>query len=101
MLYVLVIVFSLGENAVDSGIPVITEHPLDVIVAKGEPATLNCAASGEDLQILWYKDGELVKTNRDESKSHRLVLQTGALFLLRVNNGALLANYCRVNEKTD
>ncbi|VDN57108.1 unnamed protein product [Dracunculus medinensis] len=67
--------------------PVITEHPLDVIVAKGEPATLNCAAKGPDIQILWFKDGEPVTTSKEEINSHRLVLSTGALFLLRVNNG--------------
>lgn len=65
----------------------ITEHPLDVIVAKGEPATLNCAAKGPDIQILWFKDGEPVTTSKEEINSHRLVLSTGALFLLRVNNG--------------
>lgn len=70
--------------------PVITEHPLDVIVAKGEPATLNCAAKGPDLQITWFKDGESVITNNEEKNSHRLVLHTGALFLLRVNNGELM-----------
>uniref|UniRef100_A0A915AF13 Roundabout n=1 Tax=Parascaris univalens TaxID=6257 RepID=A0A915AF13_PARUN len=68
-------------------LPVITEHPLDVIVAKGEPAALNCAAKGPDVQISWYKDGQRVITNKDETSSHRLILQTGALFLLRVNNG--------------
>lgn len=73
--------------------PVITEHPLDVIVAKGEPATLNCAAKGPDLQITWFKDGEPVITNNEEKNSHRLVLHTGALFLLRVNNGKF-AKFC-------
>ncbi|VDN17899.1 unnamed protein product [Gongylonema pulchrum] len=74
------------------GMPVITEHPLDVIVAKGEPATLNCAAKGPDLQITWFKDGESVITNNEEKNSHRLVLHTGALFLLRavIGNKAVL-----------
>ncbi|VDM46236.1 unnamed protein product [Toxocara canis] len=76
-------VFFLTEDV----LPVITEHPLDVIVAKGEPAALNCAAKGPELQISWYKDGQPVITNKDETTSHRLILQTGALFLLRVNNG--------------
>ena len=62
----------------------IIEHPLDVIVGKGEPATLNCAAKGPDIQITWYKDEKPVKT---DNHSHRLILHNGALFLLKVNGG--------------
>lgn len=85
------IVFAAGlaiaADTSEDALPTIIEHPLDVIVAKGEPATLNCAAKGPDLQISWFKDGEPVITNKEEVNSHRLVLHTGALFLLRVNNG--------------
>lgn len=73
-------------NIAAEGPPEITEHPLDVIVAKGEPATLNCAAKDAS-EYLWYKDGEPVVTAREEPTSHRLVLNNGALFLLRVHNG--------------
>lgn len=71
----------------DSLKPSITEHPLDAIIGKGEPATLNCGAKGPDVQFSWYKDDKPVRTNKEDSQSHRLILQNGALFLLRVNGG--------------
>jgi hypothetical protein len=75
------------ENSVD-GRPVILEHPLDTIIPKGEPVTLNCNAEGNPRpQILWYKDGEPVSTAREESNSHRVLLPDGALFFLRVHSG--------------
>ncbi|CAJ0583866.1 unnamed protein product, partial [Mesorhabditis spiculigera] len=67
--------------------PLIIEHPLDVIVSKGAPATLNCAAKPSTANITWYKDGVPVITNKDQQNSHRIILDTGALFLLRVNSG--------------
>ncbi|VDM81053.1 unnamed protein product [Strongylus vulgaris] len=50
----------------EDGAPVIIEHPLDVIVSKGSPATLNCAAKPPGAQITWYKDGQPVTTNKDQ-----------------------------------
>ncbi|VDK57340.1 unnamed protein product [Cylicostephanus goldi] len=71
----------------EDGAPVIIEHPLDVIVSKGSPATLNCAAKPPGAQITWYKDGQPVTTNKDQVNSHRIILDTGALFLLKVSSG--------------
>ncbi|GMR60697.1 hypothetical protein PMAYCL1PPCAC_30892, partial [Pristionchus mayeri] len=67
--------------------PVITEHPLDVVVPKGSPATLNCQAKPSDAIITWYKDGQQLTTNKEQVTSHRILLDTGSLFLLRVNQG--------------
>ncbi|GMT36995.1 hypothetical protein PFISCL1PPCAC_28292, partial [Pristionchus fissidentatus] len=67
--------------------PVITEHPLDVVVPKGSPATLNCQAKPSDAVITWYKDGQPLTTNKEQVTSHRILLDTGSLFLLRVNQG--------------
>ncbi|VDM51646.1 unnamed protein product [Angiostrongylus costaricensis] len=70
----------------EDGVPIIVEHPLDVIVSKGSPATLNCAAKPPGARITWYKDGQPVTTNKDQVNSHRIILDTGALFLLKVNS---------------
>ncbi|XP_076832870.1 roundabout homolog 2 isoform X2 [Brachyhypopomus gauderio] len=65
--------------------PWIAEHPSDLIVSKGEPATLNCRAEGRPPPTVeWYKDGEHVETDRDDPRSHRMLLPTGALFFLRI-----------------
>ncbi|KAK3587010.1 hypothetical protein CHS0354_016990 [Potamilus streckersoni] len=65
--------------------PRITEHPQDDYFAKNEPATLNCKAEGLPLPIItWYRNGELVETNRENPMSHRMLLDNGQLFFLRV-----------------
>ncbi|XP_063059336.1 roundabout homolog 3 [Engraulis encrasicolus] len=68
--------------------PRILEHPSDLIVSKGEPATLNCKAEGRPTPTVeWYKDGERVETDRDDPRSHRMLLPSGSLFFLRIVHG--------------
>ncbi|XP_038817142.1 roundabout homolog 2-like isoform X3 [Salvelinus namaycush] len=68
--------------------PWIVEDPSDLIVSKGEPATLNCKAEGRpNPTVEWYKDGERVETDRDDPRSHRMLLPSGSLFFLRIVHG--------------
>ncbi|XP_023265932.1 roundabout homolog 3 isoform X3 [Seriola lalandi dorsalis] len=68
--------------------PRIVEHPSDLIVSKGEPATLNCKAEGRPAPVVeWYKDGERVETDREDPRSHRMLLPSGSLFFLRIVHG--------------
>uniref|UniRef100_A0A8C7UNF2 Uncharacterized protein n=1 Tax=Oncorhynchus mykiss TaxID=8022 RepID=A0A8C7UNF2_ONCMY len=68
--------------------PWIVENPSDLIVSKGEPATLNCKAEGRpNPTVEWYKDGVRVETDRDDPRSHRMLLPSGSLFFLRIVHG--------------
>ncbi|GAA6106374.1 roundabout homolog 2-like isoform X1 [Tachysurus ichikawai] len=68
--------------------PRIVEDPSDLIVSKGEPATLNCKAEGRPTpSVEWYKDGEHVETDKDDPRSHRMLLPSGSLFFLRIVHG--------------
>ncbi|XP_061607734.1 roundabout homolog 1-like isoform X4 [Phyllopteryx taeniolatus] len=68
--------------------PRIVEHPSDLIVSKGEPATLNCKAEGRPPPTVeWYKDGERVEIDRDNPRAHRILLPSGSLFFLRIVHG--------------
>ncbi|XP_072548280.1 roundabout homolog 2 isoform X2 [Salminus brasiliensis] len=68
--------------------PRIIEDPSDLIVSKGEPATLNCKAEGRPMPAVeWYKDGEHVETDKDDPRSHRMLLPSGSLFFLRIVHG--------------
>lgn len=35
----------------------------------------------------WYKDGERVETDKDDPRSHRMLLPSGSLFFLRIVHG--------------
>ncbi|KAM6334352.1 LOW QUALITY PROTEIN: roundabout homolog 3 [Alca torda] len=68
--------------------PRIVEHPTDLLVSRGEPATLSCKAEGRPAPAVeWYKDGERVETDREDPRSHRTLLPGGALFFLRILHG--------------
>ena len=66
------------------GIPRITEHPLNMTVARNEPVTLSCKAAGlPNPSIMWFRDGKPVKTAPEDPVSHRILLPDGSLFFLR------------------
>ncbi|XP_012547376.2 protein sax-3 [Bombyx mori] len=74
----------MSDDYVTSGeAPYIIEQPLDVTVARHQPATLNCRAGGSPSPaIRWYKGGVLVV-----SDTHRSILPAGGLFFLRATHG--------------
>ena len=86
------------------GNPRITEHPQDDFFAKNEPATLNCKAEGDPKPtITWYRNGELVETTRENQLSHRMLLDNGQLFFLRVihnknNQNDIGVYYCNATN---
>lgn len=67
-----------------SQIPRITENPIDTMVPRNDPVTLNCKAEGIPTPtIQWYKDGIPLKILPE---SHRMILPSGELFFLKVVN---------------
>lgn len=80
--------FCFISEANDAGKPVILESPLDSVVPKEVPVTLNCKVKGDPMpEIIWYKDGERVITSKEDSSSHRVYLPTGSLFFLKLRSG--------------
>uniref|UniRef100_A0A8C5GCE0 Roundabout homolog 3 n=1 Tax=Gouania willdenowi TaxID=441366 RepID=A0A8C5GCE0_GOUWI len=80
--------FNGSRLRIEDSAPRVLEHPSDLIVSKGEPATLNCKADGRPQPTVeWYKDGERVETVRDDPRSHRMLLPNGSLFFLRIVHG--------------
>ncbi|XP_048418363.2 roundabout homolog 1 isoform X2 [Stegostoma tigrinum] len=72
----------------DESPPLIIEHPTDLAVCKGEPATLNCRAEGKPPPVIeWYRNGERVETIKDDPQSHRTLLPHGSLFFYQLNQG--------------
>ncbi|XP_035431498.2 roundabout homolog 1 [Spodoptera frugiperda] len=74
----------MSDDYVSTGeAPYIIEQPIDVTVARHQPATLNCRAGGSPPPtIRWYKGGVLVV-----SDTHRSLLPAGGLFFLRTTHG--------------
>lgn len=82
------LLFTGSRARFEDSTPRIVEDPSDLIVSKGEPATLNCKAEGRPApSIEWYKDGERVETDKDDPRSHRMLLPSGSLFFLRIVHG--------------
>ncbi|MBZ3878736.1 Roundabout-like protein 3 [Sciurus carolinensis] len=68
--------------------PRIVEQPPDLLVSRGEPATLPCRAEGRPRpNIEWYKNGARVATAREDPRAHRLLLPSGALFFPKIVHG--------------
>ena len=65
--------------------PRIVEGPQDKFFKKNEPETLNCIAEGDPKPtITWYQNEEKIIFDPDDKFYHRLVLDNGQLFFLRV-----------------
>uniref|UniRef100_A0AAQ4RV36 Si:ch1073-83m3.1 n=1 Tax=Gasterosteus aculeatus aculeatus TaxID=481459 RepID=A0AAQ4RV36_GASAC len=86
--YVMFVFVDRSRLRQEDSAPRIVEHPSDLIVSKGEPATLNCKAEGRPTPTVeWHKDGERVETDKDDPRSHRMLLPSGSLFFLRIVHG--------------
>uniref|UniRef100_A0A8V1A2R0 Roundabout guidance receptor 3 n=1 Tax=Gallus gallus TaxID=9031 RepID=A0A8V1A2R0_CHICK len=80
--------FLSSHPRLEDSAPRIVEHPSDLLVSRGEPATLSCRAEGRPSPTVeWYKDGERVETDHEDPRSHRMLLPSGSLFFLRIVHG--------------
>ncbi|XP_004641439.1 roundabout homolog 3 [Octodon degus] len=77
-----------SKVGLEDAMPRIVEQPPDLLVSRGEPATLPCRAEGRPRpNIEWYKNGARVATAREDPRAHRLLLPSGALFFPRIVHG--------------
>ncbi|KAG5843833.1 hypothetical protein ANANG_G00155090 [Anguilla anguilla] len=67
--------------------PRIVEHPSDLIVSKGSRPPSTARRRVAQPTVEWYKDGERVETDREDPRSHRMLLPSGSLFFLRIVHG--------------
>ncbi|XP_069750598.1 roundabout homolog 1 isoform X2 [Narcine bancroftii] len=88
------LLWKLCSSFEDSGLrleespPEIIEHPADLAVFRGEPATLNCRAEGRPHPVIeWYRNGERVETSEDDPLSQRTLLPHGSLFFYQLHQG--------------
>uniref|UniRef100_A0A8C0KD33 Roundabout homolog 3 n=1 Tax=Canis lupus dingo TaxID=286419 RepID=A0A8C0KD33_CANLU len=80
--------FNASRVEPEDAMPRIVEQPPDLLVSRGEPATLPCRAEGRPRpNIEWYKNGARVATAREDPRAHRLLLPSGALFFPRIVHG--------------
>ena len=78
IIYFIIPALALNES------PRITEHPLNMTVARNEPVTLSCKATGAPKPTIeWYRNGQLVKMAPEDPVSHRILLPDGSLFFLK------------------
>ncbi|KAG7177787.1 Roundabout 2-like 4, partial [Homarus americanus] len=67
--------------------PRIVEHPKSIVVPRGDPTTLNCAAEGiPEPKITWFKDGMMVSTSQEDGRSNKVLLPR-SLFFLSIKQG--------------
>ena len=68
----------------------ILEHPEDVTVLSGEPASLQCRVSGGEA-VTWYKDGLIMNT---EARGDVVSLPDGSLFFLTTSEADTGLYHC-------
>jgi len=72
----------------------ILEHPEDVTVLLGEPATLQCRVSDGD--VAWYKDGLKMRLNANRNV---VLLPDGSLFFLTTKNSDTGLYHCATEDE--
>ncbi|XP_068207624.1 LOW QUALITY PROTEIN: protein sax-3-like [Palaemon carinicauda] len=88
LFFILLWITPAAQSAAKDGTPRIVEHPASLVVARGDPATLNCAAQGiPHPKITWFRDGVKVTTSEQDPHSHRVLFSSGSLFFLAIKQG--------------